>query len=78
MALPIVPPQSQFSRLLDPQTRVRLREQLRQLLAREILCRRAVETGVNAEFDKCAWNGSLKQLIARASGWYEPLMVPQA
>ena len=56
-------------RLLQAHVRLRLREQLRQLWAREILCRRAVE-----DFHKQALNGPLEALIAGAWKWYEPLM----
>ena len=61
-------------RLLQAHVRLRLREQLRQLWAREILCRRAVEAGVNEDFHKQALNGPLEALIAGAWKWCEPLM----
>lgn len=44
-------------RLLHTQVRVRLREQLRQLWAREILCRRSEEAAVAADFHKRVLNG---------------------
>lgn len=61
-------------RLLHVHVRKRLREQLRQLWARELLCRRAVEAGVSDAFFKQALNAPLEVLIAKAWDWYEPLM----
>ena len=61
-------------RLMRSHVRIRLREQLRQLWAREILCRRAVEAGVSEDFHKRALNGPLEELIASAWARYEPLM----
>ena len=61
-------------RLMHTHVRVRLREQLRQLWAREILCRRAAEAGVSEDFHKRARTGPLEPLIAAAWTWYEPLM----
>ena len=61
-------------RLLHAHVRKRLREQLRQLWARELLCRRAIEAGVGDAFYPQALNAPLEALIAKAGAWYEPLM----
>ena len=61
-------------RLLHAHVCVRLREQLRQLWAREIFCRRAAEAGVLEGFHKRALTGLLERLIAAAWTWYGPLM----
>ena len=61
-------------RLLHAHLRKRLREQLRQFGARELLCRRAIEAGVGDAFYTQALNAPLEALIAKAWAWYEPLM----
>ena len=61
-------------RLLHAHVRNRLREQLRQLWARELLCRCAIEAGVGDAFYTQALNAPLEALIAKAWAWYEPLM----
>lgn len=67
-------PEAILLRLLHTHVRVRLREQLRQLWAREMLRRRAEEAAVAADFHQRALNGPLEPLIAEAWAWYEPLM----
>ena len=62
-------------RLLNPETRVRSREHLRQLWVRELLYRRAGEAGVADALGSHLLNEDLEALIARCWHWYQPLML---